>query len=297
MRTSESTKNGYGQVGRTKTADNRRISKHFIDHKRQKLNEESVSLLQRKSLPLGGSPRVVRQLASTVPPPSLSPQRKPCGTMNDVQGVFARSCESSHNCGNPPCMNAPTLSSALSTFRFWMEDARENCRQPDLEGQNMRGHARPGPLRMRVDREFCGTFRCRDCARRSHEHQQGFPPCRRHHGRFCQHMLNGTFPAKFDLLNRARGSCRAYKKRAPPTWWPHCRRITARSVSDGQGQQGTRRYKSLRPPHHPRPSYASERHKEFRPSSTRANISTWVIPRKSGSSSWRLQPSLYWLSY
>jgi hypothetical protein len=76
-----------------------------------------VSLLQRESLSI-----VLRKVAPSSPAIRLEDSAaiivSGMETLNDVQGVFARSCESSHNCGNSSCMNALTFSSALSTFRF-----------------------------------------------------------------------------------------------------------------------------------------------------------------------------------
>jgi hypothetical protein len=64
-----------------------------------------------------------------------------------------------------------------------------------------------------------------------------------------------------------------------------------------QGQHATRRYHGcdLRVVHVLRTPLNCM---GFHPSSrTGKNISTWAIPRKSGSSSWRLRPSLYWRFY
>jgi pilus assembly protein Flp/PilA len=114
--------------------------------------------------------------------------------------------------------------------------------------------------------------------------------------RCCQQQLTRTFSAKFELIERRQRILSGHKKgatRAVATLPSHFCAISFR----WQGQHATRRYHGcdLRVVHVLRTPLNCM---GFHPSSrTGKNISTWAIPRKSGSSSWRLRPSLYWRFY
>jgi hypothetical protein len=156
MRTSESPNNGYGQVGRTETVEHRCISKSFIDHEKQTLNEEAVSLLQRESI-------VFRKVA-----PSSSAIR-----LEDSAAIIVSAKETLRN--NERCSgSSPALRKQPQLWELFLHERAnvkqraqrlqilnggcENCRQPDLEAQNLGTTHRPDLFECALTASFVALF-------------------------------------------------------------------------------------------------------------------------------------------